>query len=811
MSNVILYYVPVISVSKIEKAESIDEFVQLLYYNMAEFISQAQVKKIGLDEDYLKILRKLISKYDKYVPLYDINSDQIYLIHKDNVYPRINIDFYRFINENFYNNLLQLPLIDISDTIKNNIRILSHYDLPTLKKTYVKIFYDSFIINSYITHCPRPSFSSGMDHITPYYTTDEIYYLAYDWNLTTKTTLSESEIDNLCTQISNYDISAQTLLDHQIYIYDSKAIGLVKHYSLFGSYYMNYYLRKNKCCLDLDLDQDQGQNQEKKLSRSKNNSDISYEQPLVNYEQPLVSYEQPLVSYEQPLVSRGQPLVSRGQPLVSRGQPLVSSNKKNYEDFTQNLYLDNQINIMINLIKDAPSFSKSYTVYRFIQKDDYMKHLQIGDIYQDSSFMSTTRNPFYYKNNCLFGYILIKIKLPKDIKGIGLCIESYSNFPLEEEIILPPTSKYRLDNVIDTSESTHFHGIFEIAVKKKYEFTWVGNSYIKHNTTPVRILMPGAFIPELKEIDMNQLLLDGSFKNITISDRLKYFRERCVNINNQFMSIIGNTKYVFNMESYDSTGVYKPFFYYELTDGIMITTSNSKYGNINVLMEINQKIQINYYFRFSVNDPNTVVDLNNEDWINWLSMFAYIIGIRTVVIHSNYVLKYVKTDTISQKQMRTRYPYSENIYLYMTEKKKMFRFNNVITNFEYPLLDYLFTLPIVEVVKQSDRNELYRVSQLSTKTNMGDLYIFIVDNYPKFINLYLEKIDTLFDPDKNPFRNVNYSVDGWWQLYNKGIIKHIPSEKEFVVRKGSFKKLIGDKKIPKFKNRLRSYLVEKTD
>ena len=741
MFHNLLYYIEPSNPYKIQSTESLSELITLLYENKAIFISDGQIIELDLPQNYLGLLRKIISRYEGQLPLYDINSNHIYLIHKDNVYPRIYFDNYRFVDQKFYDDLKSLK--NPSEIDKNNTKILSYYDLDTLNKTYMRIFYKSFVFNSYITNCRRPSFYSGMEHILPYYHINELYYLAYDWNLSDKTTFSDEDIDYLCKEISKYDIPAKTLLDHQIYIYDSKAIGLVKYYSLFGSYYMNVYLRKNKCCSNFVLNTTTRNVQDKKI----------------------------------------------------------------YADTVQNLYLDNQINIMIKLIINTPAFTKSHTVYRFVQKDDYLKHLKIGDIYQDTSFMSTTRNPFYYKENYAFGYILIKIKIPKDIKGIGLCIEAYSNFPSEEEIILPPTSKYRLDNIINTTDTAQFHGFFDLKVQKKYEFTWIDNDYINKKNANISISMPDAHIPPLEEINMMDLFTDENIKYLSISDRLKYFRDKYLNDNNQFASTIDDIRYVFNMGSYDSSTVYKPFFYYEVTDGIMITTANPKYGNINIIMEIGPEIHVNYYFRFSVTDPSTVVNLNNIQWIKWLSLLAYILGSQKVVIHSDYILKYDKLDTIEQKQMKTRYTFSQNIYLYMKYKKKLFQFDAVVTNFDYSQLNYLFGLPILDFIKPSDLNELYQISKISGTTNIGDFYLYIVENFPKLIKVIEEKMDIIFDPEKNPFNNISYSLNAWWQLYNMGLIKQIPSEKEFAIKKGSFKKLISGKKIPKFKNRLRTYLM----
>lgn len=691
-----MYYILLSNKYKILETHDINELISYLYEGIADFISENQRIELNLPDNYFKRLKKRISKFTQRVPMYDINTNQIYLINKENVYERLSFDNYRFITEKF--------------SLELNDKFLSYYDMNELYNTYTKIFYESFILNSFITTCRRPSFKSKMEHISPYYTINELNYLAYDWNLTNKPTLNEKELDNLCNQISKYDISSETLIDHQIYIYNSNAIGLVKHYSLFGSYYMNLYLRKYV----------------------------------------------------------------------------------NSDDFIVNSYLNNQIKIMINLIKNAPSFTNSYTVYRFIENDNYMKHLKINDIYQDSSFMSTTRNPFYYKENYAFGYILIKIKLPKNIKGIGLSIEAYSNFPNEEEIILPPKTKYKLDNLLETENIIEFHNIFNLKIQKKYEMSWVSNDYTNLNIK--------GFIPELKNIDLKNLIKNEDIKLLSIPNRLEYFRKNFINLNNQFSSTIMNNTYIFNMESYDSTSVYKQFFYYKVKNGLMITTSNPKFGNINIILELGIDIHVNYYFKYSITDPSIVVDLNRSEWIEWLSLLAYIIGSQNIIIHSNYELLYNKNDTI--QDMKTRYTVSQNIYEYMKYKKKFFVYPTITTKFDYYQLDRLFTIPTNDLIKSTDKNELYKLSK--NKENLGDFYLYIVENYPKLIKLLEEKLSSLYE-NNNPFDNIEYQWDAWTYLYNNNLINQVPLSKEF--KKGSYQKLIGDKKIPKFKNRLRTYLL----
>lgn len=729
----IYYYVLKTEINNVLSTDIIEDLILLLFSNKADFISKAQCKKLKLPSDYFTMLRKEISKFKGRVPLFDVMTNNIYLINSDVVFTRINNEYYRFIDDFFIETLTNNT--NKSSIDDNNMRILSYYDTDTLYKTYTKIFYESYVITSYITNCKRPSFYPGMDHITPYYKINELYYLAYDWNLIQDKKLNKEQIVKICKLISKHDIPSNTLINHQLYIYDSKAVGLVKYYSLYGSYYINVYLRKTLCCI---------------------------------------------------------------------------SNNKLFDDIVRNIYLENQINIMIKLIINAPVFDKTHTVYRFIDQDSYMKHLNVGDIYQDSSFMSTTRNPFYYKENYAFGYILLKINLPKNIKGIGLCIEAYSNFPSEEEIVLPPTTKYKLKSVTSTPDTIEHHSAFDLQVKKKYEFDWIGNDYIGEDKKEITISMPNAHIPTTPTIDLLKLLHDNNVKQTTMSDRLIYFRNECIdNQNNQFKSIINNIEYVFNIESYDSSTVYKKFFYYEYSDGIMITTSNPKFGNINLILEMGPEIHVNYYFRFSLTDPSAVVDLDKPEWIHWLSLLAYVVGSRIVVIHSNYSYQYKKTDTLTDKQNKTKFPHSENIYNYLRYKKKKFEYVEISPNFDYVQLDYLFNFPLENLIVITDRNELYKIYQESKLENVGDFYLYIVDNYPRLITLIEEKIDTIFDFEKNPFNNISYNLDAWQYLYNNNLISMIPSEKDFGIRKGHFKKIIGDKKIPKFKNRLRNYLTKK--
>lgn len=707
------------------KTTIIDNLIIDLYENKGRLLDDKELKEHKLTKDYNDNVKIAISKYTKRVPLYSVHANMIFLIFKENIFPRINYDKYRFINK-------QLLTSFNSSEDKFMIDFMSNYDIKILEETYMKIFYQSFVMNSYITNCRRPSFSSGLDHIEPYYSSTELYYLAYDLNLIEHPDFSEGESEDLCKKITAYDIPSKTLTDHQLYIYNSRSIGLVKHYSLFGSYFMNKYLRDYYCCFQSDE--------------------------------------------------------------FHRNQvPIINS------------LLEIQIKLMINLIRHAPEFCQrndEFTVYRFIDNDTFLKSTKIGDIYKDPSFMSTTRNPFYYQENYKFGYILMKIKIPINIKGIGLSIESYSNFPKEEEIIFPPTTRLRLDK-ITTEHESHIH-VLNKKVTTKYEFTLLGNDYM--NNSPIELYMPDGFEPPIPLVDMKILMKNPDIIYTTMTDRLKFFTKNYVNSNFQFQTLIGSRNVNFIMESYDSSSVYKDFFFYKTTSGLMIYSFNPKYGNINIIIELNTEIHVNYYFKFSVTDSSHQLDLNDKDWIMWLSLLSYVIGSRSVIIHGNYFLQYDNSDTKAQI-MKTRYTYCDNIYQYLKYKKKFFSdFVEVIAEFDYNLLDNLVNYSTNDILNIVDKDELYQISIKNVKMNVSEYYVFIVENYPKLIPVLESKMNRIFQIEKNPFDYIYYRLDTWAHLYNNNIIKSMPSDKDFNFKKGSFRSLIGDKKIPQFKNRLRAYL-----
>ena len=204
--------------------------------------------KITKNED-----KKKLSKYEEYIPMYDIYSDKIYPIFKKNLYPRLIYSHYRFINQEINEWITNKYKKYKSENDKYNLDIIKNYDIDTLYDTSIRtVFKSSSEIGLQISICKRNSFNKYFLHNKPYYSKDELINLGLNMEA-----IKEKEIDNIditdtkvhydiCKKISKNDVSFKEILRHSEYIIDSKLISLISFYSFMGSYFMNNLLRTEK-------------------------------------------------------------------------------------------------------------------------------------------------------------------------------------------------------------------------------------------------------------------------------------------------------------------------------------------------------------------------------------------------------------------------------------------------------------------------------------------------------------------------------------------------------------------------------------
>ena len=205
--------------------------------------------KINKKSDKIKL-----SKYEDYIPLYDIYSDQIFPISKKNIYQRVINNHYRFINDEVKKWIENQFKKNKNDNLKKNLEIIDNYDLETLYQTSISVIFKySEDLGLRISICKRNSFNKHFFSNDPYYTKDEILNLGLNMNL-----LKDKDIDllyqniidskthyELCKKISKNDVSFDEILKHSNYIVKNKLISFISFYSFMGSYFMNRILRNS--------------------------------------------------------------------------------------------------------------------------------------------------------------------------------------------------------------------------------------------------------------------------------------------------------------------------------------------------------------------------------------------------------------------------------------------------------------------------------------------------------------------------------------------------------------------------------------
>ena len=627
------------------------------------FNLEIKLKKSG---DKIKL-----SKYEDLIPMYDIYSQKIYPINKQNIHYRLIDSHYRFINEEIYQWIKNLyekysDNPTLGPRFKYLIDLMDNYDIPTLIETSYKALYKySPMLGLLVSICKRNSFHPYIYHLKPYYTKMELIKLGQNMNIIDTTIDPEYLIDQsshfkICKTVSNNDVSFDEIRKHHQYILDSKIISWVCFYSWTGSFLFNKFLR------NLNVVAIRGTTQTNR--------------------------------------ERSQTSLQNLNPLFYQGLQKI-----------------------VSVWKNAPNLDNDYDIYRFIWDDSFIIGLKEGDIFMDRGFISTTRDPFYSPGlNGHFGLILLKIKIPKNKKGMGLFIENFSLFPREEEFLLAPYTKLKLISKNDNFKYYHTNPEFEKIINRKYEFELIDVDYQKfHLENPLKL-------PELP-INYHQLetiILNGIDRVELIKKFIIAFSD-----NNQINVKIKSNKYSFVYQWFDSTNAssYDKFYYNKLKDGMLFSLFDSEgYPYLNI--ELGEELVINWINKiYFGNDPGLTTNL-----LELVYNFGRIFYYKTAMIFHNYKLfdEFNKNYDSSNRIFLNMNLYNDTVYSYLTNGTKYldsepnyFPFINY--NLGYWYLDEYFN-------KSIDTNIIEKLPEgfENIKTNK-ELFIKTVTHsfyfYPKLI------------------------------------------------------------------------------
>jgi hypothetical protein len=351
-------------------------------------------------------------------------------------------------------------------------------------------------------------------------------------------------------------------------------------------------------------------------------------------------------------------------------------------DQIKNKLIERNTKILYNLIDKAPAFNKEFYIYRRIGTDSHLSHLKNGDIYLLNSFMSTTRDPFFIPDGYTFGNIAMRIRVPPNMAGIGLSIEMYSYFPEELEILIPPSVQLKLLNI----HSTFYHSIKKERknVIKIYEFEIIGKEKFIFSDKINKMEKP------IPIINFFSLQLKGNNHKL----RLNEFENKIINHpHNQFISEIFDNinnkpiKYLFSIYNYDSTEMYREFFYYKKKNGFSFIVQNPINGQICLLIEIDKEMVVNYHSKFfDTDDCPKFIELDNDDiqpnremlFIRFLVSIAYAFRIQKIILYPNMMvcsdfIKKAKTNDLWTQYKYRNSTYQKDLYDYLRYDKLRFR------------------------------------------------------------------------------------------------------------------------------------------
>ena len=399
--------------------------------------------------------------------------------------------------------------------------------------------------------------------------------------------------------------------------------------------------------------------------------------------------------------------------------------------------------------------------------------------------MSCTRDQFYKlnKNNNTFGWNLMKIKLPKEFSI--LCIETVSQFPSEQEVILPPNTILKLQSKNNKNIYYHPNKNVQDKLNTVYEFVvvhepkeYIINNKIKKEEIPI-------FNFDItKEFKVNNKIS----KMYSNRDTIIHFIIDHTNSFNIFKSKIGEKYYTIVAEEYNSLATYKPFYAKQTDNGFCMYSLDNKTNSMLFNMEICENMMyINYNVKYD--NMKLLNEINTNVFVDFICKVSLYFNIQKVIYYCDYVYCDSIIDDIKDSAtVNIASSYCYDIYKYLKSGYKKFTMHNdfkPVPAFTYEMLDLLENVNVDDILKKKTStqrdNKLYYIyhgdylSNKNNKRNCKDFFIWLVENKCGYIDDYITSLSTITDfKDINPFTNDYYIFYPIEYLINEGKIKQNP-------------------------------------
>lgn len=202
-----------------------------------------------------------ISKLKYQIALYDIKSDNLYLIDKSQVYNKVFNENYRFITQKYYDEFLEKKQKKLEEKYKDHpfkanhmnkydyfLNFLQNFNLEVYFRTYIDVLYNVDELGGELTFKEKNDYApmKVLSHVKPYYTKTEILYYGLNNKIISSLIVSNDEIQLIYEELQKYEMDFRILLDHYNYIIKNNVYELIQYYSLQSYKTINGYLRFSK-------------------------------------------------------------------------------------------------------------------------------------------------------------------------------------------------------------------------------------------------------------------------------------------------------------------------------------------------------------------------------------------------------------------------------------------------------------------------------------------------------------------------------------------------------------------------------------
>ena len=190
----------------------------------------------------------LLSNDDNYLPLFDIISGKIFFYKKERIFNLMKNYNFRPLNNNLIN------FLNENNYDKKLINLINLFDFDILEKLLLNFtYYYSVDIGYDFTYFKNPAFYKHFD-INPFLKKTVIIDTALNLGIIKTANYFDIEnIEKLYNKVKGFFFTSDILTSHIKLINDSKLDSFLSFYTLYGSYFLNKYLRGNNMFYDENI------------------------------------------------------------------------------------------------------------------------------------------------------------------------------------------------------------------------------------------------------------------------------------------------------------------------------------------------------------------------------------------------------------------------------------------------------------------------------------------------------------------------------------------------------------------------------